>query len=437
VNNWDVGKVLVLNVVGLTPRLLEHAPRLRELGAPAPLTPPLPAVTSTSQATMVTGLTPRDHGIVANGWYHRELNEIWFWRQSNRLVRGARVWEGTYSAVLFWWFNMATSADVSITPRPAYPADGRKLADVYSDPPELGRQLQERFGTFPLVHFWGPLAGIESTRWIASATIDVLQRFDPELCLTYLPHLDYDLQRLGPDHPQIEEQVKALDAEAARILDSAGERKVLLVSEYGITPVDGALFPNRALREAGLLEVIDNPVGELLDPARSRAFAVCDHQLAHVYTTDEPAARKALEGFGEIPDKKEAGLDHPRSGELVLLAPRGRWFAYPYWLEDGKAPDFARTVDIHRKPGYDPLELVKDPKVSTAAIAWMLLKKKLGLRTLFEVTPLDSGFIKGSHGRLPDDPSEGPLLVGDGDRPRPMTEVKDAILRALDRDDSG
>ena len=183
--------------------------------------------------------------------------------------------------------------------------------------------------------------------------------------------------------------------------------------------------------------MIDNPVGELIDPFRSRAFAVCDHQLAHVYTTDEKAAKKALEGLGEVLDKRAAGLDHPRSGDLVLLAPRGKWYAYPYWLDDGRAPDFARTVDIHKKPGYDPLELIRDPRVSKAAIAWMLLRKKLGLRTLLEVTPLDTGLIKGSHGRLPDDPSEGPLLVGDGDRPRPMTEVKDAILRALSRDDRG
>jgi predicted AlkP superfamily pyrophosphatase or phosphodiesterase len=429
-----VAKLLVLNVVGLTPRLLQHAPRLRALGPPAPLTPPLPAVTCTCQATMLTGLPPDGHGIVGNGWYFRDLNEIWFWRQSHRLMHGPRVWDevgAESTAVLFWWFNMASPAGVALTPRPAYPADGRKLPDVYSTPAELGRDLQQRHGAFPLFRFWGPLAGIESSRWIASAAIDVFERFDPRLCLVYLPHLDYDLQRFGPDDPRIPEQVRAVDAEAARILDAAGDREVLVVSEYGITPVCGAVFPNRALREAGLLSVIDNPVGELLDPHRSRAFAVCDHQVAHVYADDAAAARRVLEGLdgvAAVVDKVPAGLDHPRSGELVLVSARDRWFAYPYWLDDARAPDFARTVDIHRKPGYDPCELIRDPRVSSAGLAWMLLKAKLGLRTLFRVTPLDTSLVRGSHGRLPDDPADGPLLLGDGDRPRPMAEVRAAML---------
>jgi len=435
-----VAKVLVLDVVGLTPALLRHAPRLAALGPPAPLTPPLPAVTSTCQATMVTGLAPSDHGVVGNGWYHRDLNEIWFWRQSNRLVEGRKVWEdvpGT-TAVLFWWFNMATDAAISVTPRPGYPADGRKLPDVYAVPPALGRELQERHGDFPLFRFWGPVADISSTRWIADAAIDVLERSDPELTLVYLPHLDYDLQRFGPNDPRIPAQVAAVDAEAGRILDAAGDRRVLVVSEYGITRVDAAVPVNRALREAGLLEVIDQRgVGELLDPFLSRAFAVCDHQLAHVYVRDERDLAEArrvvagLDGVERLLDKREAGLDHPRSGELVALAAPDRWFAYPYWLDDARAPDFARTVDIHRKPGYDPCELFLDPRLSKAAVAGMVLKRKLGLRGLMRVVPLDTSLVKGSHGRLPATPDEGPLLLGDGDRPRPMGEVRDAILRAL------
>jgi len=430
-----VAKVCVLNVVGLTPRLLSHAPRLRALGPPAPLTPPLPAVTCTSQATMLTGVGPREHGIVGNGWYFRDLNEIWFWRQSNRLVEARNVWEEFTgkTAVLFWWFNMATSADLSVTPRPAYFADGRKRADVYSDPPELGEELQRRHGTFPLFQFWGPAAGIEATHWIAAAAVDVLRKHDPDLCLVYLPHLDYDLQRFGPDDPRIEKQVRAVDKEAARILDAAGDRKILVVSEYGITNVTGAVPINRALREAGLLEVIDNPVGELLDPHRSRAFAVCDHQIAHVYTRDVAAARKVIEGLAGVDvvaEPGQVGLDHARAGELIAISQKDRWFAYSYWLDDRKAPDFARTVDIHRKPGYDPVELFAN--AGALGIGWRLLRNALGFRTLFDVVPLDPGRVRGSHGRLPDDPAEGPLLLGDGDRPRPMTEVKDAILRALD-----
>lgn len=430
-------KVLLLNVVGLTPRLLRHAPRLAALGPPAPLTPPLPAVTCTCEATILTGTAPREHGVVANGWYFRELNEIWFWRHSNRLIRGPRLWDvvDNDAAVLFWRFNMATTARVSVAERPAYPADGRKIPDIYTNPPELASELQDKLGRFPLFRFWGPMADLVSTRWIADCAVEVMRRFDPRLTMVYLPHLDYDLQRLGPDDPRIAEQVRAVDAEAGRVLDAAGDRRVFVLSEYGIDRVTGAIEINRALRRAGLLEVIDNPVGELLDPFRSRAFAVCDHQIAHVYVRDGDAfgrAREVLEGLdgvAEIVDKKAAGLDHPRAGELVALSARDRWFAYYYWLDDARAPDFARCVDIHRKPGYDPVELFTN--ASKARLAWLLAKKKLGFRTLLDVIPLDPSLVRGSHGLLPENPEDGPVLIGDGDAPRPMASVYDAVRSAL------
>ncbi|MEM8883514.1 MAG: nucleotide pyrophosphatase/phosphodiesterase family protein [Planctomycetota bacterium] len=428
-------RVLVLNVVGLTPRLLQHAPRLRALGPPAPLTPPLPAVTSTCEATMLTGLPPSEHGVVANGWYHRDLNEVWFWRHSNRLMQGEKVWQAFdgRSAVLFWRFNMAIDAAVTVAERPAYPADGRKIPDLYTQPPALGRELQEKLGRFPLFHFWGPTASIASTKWIADSAIEVMAREDPDLTMVYLPHLDYDLQRWGPDDPRIPAEVAAVDAEAARVLDAAGDRTVLVVSEYHIEKATGPVMLNRALREAGLLEVIDNPVGELLDTWRSRAFAVCDHQLAHVYVKDAAdlaatrAAIEKLDGFDRFVE-----IPHARSGELIALAQRGRWFAYPYWLDDARAPDFARTVDIHRKPGYDPCELFFDPKVTKPGLAWRLLRKTIGLRTLFDVVPLAPEMVGGTHGRLPDDPEDGPVLLGAGDdRPRDMAAIKQEMLRAL------
>jgi len=432
-----VPNVLFLNIVGLTPELLAHAPRLSALGTPAPLTPPLPAVTSTCEATMLTGTAPRDHGVVANGWFHRDLNEVRFWSPCNRLVSGRKVWEDVTgdTAVMFWRFNMATDAAISVAERPAYPADGRKIPDLYTNPPELGVELQNAHGRFPLFNFWGPTSGIESTRWIVNAARDVIAKHRPTLALVYLPHLDYDLQRFGPNDARIAEQVRAVDAEAGRLMDAAPDYKVLVASEYGITKVTGAVMINRALRQAGLLDVQRNVTGEVLDPFRSRAFAVCDHQLAHVYVRnpkDLAAARKVIEtldGVDRILDKAATGLDHERSGELVVLSAKDRWFAYPYWLDDGAAPDFARTVDIHRKPGYDPCELFFDKRVSKASVAWTLLKKKLGFRTLFEVVPLDPSVVGGSHGRLPDSPAEGPILLGDDDRPRDMTEIRATILR--------
>src|SRR5262245_12945270 len=202
-------RLVIIDVVGLTPALLgPDTPNLAKLAAEgfqAELEPVLPAVTCTAQATMLTGLLPRDHGIVANGWYFRDLAEVWLWRQSNHLVGGEKVWEtarrshpGLRCAKMFWWYNMYSSADYSVTPRPIYPADGRKLFAVYSHPPALGESLVDRFGPFPMFDFWGPKAGIASSEWIGNVAGQVFVDHRPELMLVYLPHLDYNLQRLGP-----------------------------------------------------------------------------------------------------------------------------------------------------------------------------------------------------------------------------------------------
>jgi predicted AlkP superfamily pyrophosphatase or phosphodiesterase len=430
-----VRKLLLLDVVGLTPELLRHAPRLSALarsGFSAPLRPVLPAVTCSAQSTMLTGLPPSGHGVVGNGWWFRDLGEVLFWRQSNLLVSGEKLWEtararwpGLTSANLFWWFAMGASTDLTVTPRPAYPADGRKLPDVYARPAALRDRLVGALGEFPLFRFWGPGADISSTRWIAAAAAEVLRADDPDLALVYLPHLDYALQREGPGGPSIPAEVAAVDAEAGRLLDLARERgrAVLVVSEYGITAVSGAVHPNRALRGAGLLEVHANATGEHLDGLASRAFAVADHQVAHVYAADAAARSKAREvlaalpGVGAVLEGKEraaAGLDHPRAGDLVLLSKRDRWFTYYYWLDDAEAPDYARTVDIHRKPGYDPVELFFDPEKTmvNVRVAGKVAARKMGFRNLLDFIPLDASLVKGSHGLLPGRPEEGPLVIG-------------------------
>ncbi|HVY63136.1 MAG TPA: alkaline phosphatase family protein [Planctomycetota bacterium] len=451
--------LVAIIVVGLTPRLLAHAPRIRRLadeGFMARLTPPLPAVTCTSQATMVTGLAPRDHGVVANGWYFRDLAEVMFWRQSSALVSGERLWEaararapGLRTAQLFWWFNMYASVELSATPRPHYPADGRKIPGIYTEPPALEGDLEGALGPFPLFSFWGPGANIDSSRWIARAARRVLEREKPGLTLVYLPHLDYDLQRLGPGDERIPAAVEAVDALVEDLAERAREQGagVVVLSEYGIEAATTPVHVNRALREAGLLRVRESRfTGELLDAGASRAFAVADHQLAHVYVRD-PADRarvkalvEKLPGVDRVLDedgKRAAGLDHPRSGELVAVAGKGAWFTYYHWLDDARAPDFARTVDIHRKPGYDPCELLLDPAIALppVKIGWTLLKKALGFRYLLNVIPLDATLVKGTHGRLPDDPDEAPLLIstsktGAADR-LDMTAVKGVLLNTL------
>jgi predicted AlkP superfamily pyrophosphatase or phosphodiesterase len=430
-----VRRTLVLDVVGLTRSLLgEHTPRLQALaraGGLRDLRTVTPAVTCTVQSSLLTGLPPSGHGCVGNGWYFRELAEVLFWRQSNALVAGEKLWEagrrrdpGFTCAKLFWWYNMYSTADVTVTPRPMYPADGRKIPDVYTQPPELREELQSRLGAFPLFRFWGPAADITSSRWIAQAAREVWITRTPTLALVYLPHLDYDLQRRGPGDPRIAGALREIDEVAGELVDLArGEgARVVVLSEYGITQVRDAVHVNRALRAAGLLRVRAEMGRELLDAGASEAFAVADHQVAHVYVRSRdrvPEVRALLAGLDGVESvldedgQRAIGLAHPRSGELVALSRPDRWFSYYYWLDDARAPDFARTVDIHRKPGYDPVELFLDPALPAPKlrIAWTLGKRALGFRTLLDVIPLDATLVRGSHGRPPDRPEHGPCLI--------------------------
>jgi predicted AlkP superfamily pyrophosphatase or phosphodiesterase len=453
-------RTLVLDVVGLTPRLLgEHTPQLAALaraGAMRPLRSITPAVTCSVQSTFTTGLAPDGHGVVGNGWYFRDLCEVWFWRQSNRLVAGEKIWEaarrrdpGFTCAKLFWWYNMYSSADWAVTPRPQYPADGRKIPDVYTQPADLHDELVGALGPFPLFRFWGPAADITSTRWIGGCASHVMRTRQPTLTLVYLPHLDYALQRHGPEHPAMAAELRAVDAVCGELIDLAGRSQtaVMVVSEYGVTEVSGAVPINQVLREAGLLEVRQERAGELLDAGASEAFAVVDHQVAHVYVrrpervAEVAALLRAQDGIEAVwdePDKRTAGLGHPRAGELVAVSARDRWFSYYYWLNEERAPDFARTVDIHRKPGYDPVELFLDPRLRfpRLTIAGKLLRSRLGFRTLMNVISLDPAGVRGSHGRLTDAPDEGPLVISSRPEHLPPGEVqasgiKEIVLRHI------
>jgi predicted AlkP superfamily pyrophosphatase or phosphodiesterase len=427
-------RTVVLNVVGLTPKLLgEHTPNLAAFakrGRLLPMQTITPAVTCSVQSTLVTGTMPREHGIVANGWYFRDLAEIGFWKQSNHLVAGEKIWDAAKQrdraftcAKLFFWYNMYSSADFSITPRPMYPADGRKLPDVYTQPYDLRTTLQQKLGTFPLFNFWGPNANIVSTQWIGRSALHVYDACKPTLTLVYLPHLDYCLQKLGPAHPEISKHLREVDAVCGELIEHV-ERdgaRVIVLSEYGITEVRDAVHINRVLREAGLLRVREEMGREQLDAGASQAFAVSDHQLAHVYVRDRARIDEVRQLLARVPGiervvgeegKRELGLDHPRSGELVAISQADRWFSYYHFLDDDRAPDFARCVEIHRKPGYDPVELFVDPKfaVPMLAVAHRLARRKLGFRTLLDVIPLDASLVRGSHGRVTDDPSAGPLF---------------------------
>jgi predicted AlkP superfamily pyrophosphatase or phosphodiesterase len=430
-----VHKTVVLNVVGLTPSLLgRFTPRLSAFataGEQAGIGHVLPAVTTSVQSTYLTGKWPSEHGIVANGWYFRDECEVKFWRQSNRLVEQPKIWERAREidssftcANICWWYNMYSSADYAVTPRPMYPADGRKLPDCWTHPGELRDWLQKELGQFPLFQFWGPMTSVKATDWIAEAAIAVDRRLDPTLSLVYLPHLDYCLQRTGAEPAAVGKDLTEIDAVCGKLIDhfSSQSARIIILSEYGIMPVSRPVHLNRVLREHGLITVREELGHELLDAGDSAAFAVADHQVAHVYVNDRsklalvrsllektPGVERVLDESG----KREAHLDHPRSGELIAVAAPDAWFTYYYWLDDKRAPDFARTVDIHRKPGYDPVELLLDPAIRfpKAKIGWILARRKLGMRPSMDVIGLDASLVRGSHGRAPTAPEEGPMLM--------------------------
>ncbi|GAB3008291.1 alkaline phosphatase family protein [Cyclobacterium sediminis] len=429
-------KTVVLNVVALSQRLIgEHTPFLKQWTdkkQKAAIKPVLPAVTCSSQSAYLTGKWPKDNGIVGNGWYFKDECEIKFWRQSNHLVQSPKVWDALKAenpdftcANMFWWYNMYSSVDYAVTPRPLYPSDGRKLPDIHSQPMALRDRLQKELGQFPLFSFWGPNANIASSQWIADASLKVDEWYDPTLTLIYLPHLDYALQKFGIDFEKISTSLNEIDAlceQVIRYYESKGA-EVLLLSEYGITSVNQPVHINRALRKAGYIQVKDELGLETLDAGTCGAFAVADHQLAHVYVKEPEELTKvkdlllALPGVEKVLDKQEQEayqLNHDRSGDLVVVADKDSWFTYYYWLDDKVAPDYARTVDIHRKPGYDPVEMFANPDIKflKGKLGWTLLKKKLGFRYLMDVIPLKAELVKGSHGRIPEDKADWPVLIG-------------------------
>jgi predicted AlkP superfamily pyrophosphatase or phosphodiesterase len=477
-------RTAVINVVGLTDALIgEHTPRLREFvarGDKASIEPAFPAMTCTAQSTYLTGTTPHAHGIVGNGWYDRELAEVQFWKQSNHLVHGKKLWEELRErdpkftcAKLFWWYNMYSTADYSITPRPMYPADGRKVFDIYTNPGNIRRDIQRELGKFPFPGFWGPAAGVDTpqgpadsvSRWIAESAKWIENKYHPTLSLIYLPHLDYNLQRHGPFvgdevtslalkaerkseplhvgpykiNPAIYRDLREIDSIVGGLIDFFQRQmvQVILLSEYGITNVNKPIHLNRLFRQkvGPSLVVREEELGrELLDPGASDVFAVADHQVAHIYFKDQSLENRvrsfveSIEGVASVlgaKEKAELGIDHSRAGDLIAIAKEDAWFTYYYWTDDSVAPDFARTVDIHRKPGYDPVELFLDPKISNPKlkIAWRLLQKKLGFRMLMEVIPLDANLVKGSHGARPKNVSDWPVLITDKNTLPPTSQI--------------
>jgi predicted AlkP superfamily pyrophosphatase or phosphodiesterase len=446
-------KTVVIDVVGLSANLIgKHTPFLeqyiknKKLSTIAPM---LPAVTTAVQSTYLTGKQPTEHGIVGNGWYDETDAEIKFWKQSNKLVQVEKIWDQAKKenpnftcSNMFWWYNMYSNADYSVTPRPNYLADGRKMPDCYSEPAELRDILQEKLGQFPLFQFWGPGANIKSSKWIADASMLTDEIYDPTLTLIYLPHLDYCLQKFGPDFNYIGKELNEIDAILKELIGfyESKNANVIILSEYGITPVNTPVHLNRAFREAGLLQIRTERGLELLDAGASKAFVVADHQIAHVYINDKSVTEQVKTILNQSPGialvldeegKKAHGINHDRAGDFVLVAKPESWFTYYFWLDDAKAPDYARCVDIHKKPGYDPVEMFMSSKPRAA---YKLLRKKAGFRYIMDVIPLDATLIKGSHGSVNTPADFHPVLITEPElnsENRTATQVYDVIWKAL------
>ena len=434
--------VVVLSIPGLRQRDLAHMPRLQAFtsaGDCAELSASFPAVTCCVQTNLATGVPPTRHGVVANGFYWRDRDEIEMWTAWNEVIEAPQIWDllaekrpELSSAVWFPMLSKGCGAKYVCTPAPIHNPDGSESLWCYTKPTELYGELRDALGHFPLQHFWGPLANIKSSAWIADSAIHAAKSYRPNFFFIYLTHLDYAAQKHGPNSDAATAALGELDSVLGRLFGelnaalTGGDRAPtwLIASEYAITPVEHVVYPNRVLREAGFVRIKPDAAGrELLDTAGSDAWALVDHQFSHVYVKDAANVAKVAdlfrkhEGIDEVlvgDDLDRYDLRHERSGEIVLVSRPDSWQAYYYWTDDASAPGFARTVDIHRKPGYDPVELHFDPAIKSI--------------------PLDATLIGGSHGAPVREPHQrGVLLTSEpGVLPGPPlvdVNVADLVLR--------
>lgn len=381
---------------GLIPTISEMAHN----GEYGYLSPVFPAVTSTVQASVLSGEYPNKHGIISNGLYDRENYQVLFWEQSSKLVQTERIWDvlkrkkSVKTAVLFWQNSMFANSDFIITPRPIHLENGSIDMWCYSKPPNYYEEVSQNIGEFDLYSYWGPFSSLKSSEWISKSIEYTLEKNTPNVLLAYLPHLDYSSQKYGPNSNQTKDDLKKIDEIVNSIVKKTeklgmdGETEFIIFSEYAFNNVEEGIPINRILREKGLISTRTVKDKEYVDYEYSKAFAMVDHQIAHIYINNPEEKNivkdvlKEVQGIEMICDdeeKRKLKVDNSRSGDLVAISKRNKWFSYYWWFEEDKAPSFARTVDIHRKPGYDPLELFIDPQ-----------KKGISF---------DTRLIKGSHGR--------------------------------------
>ena len=400
--------VIVLDIVGLevshiTSGLIPSIANIANIngGEYGYLKPVFPSVTSTVQTSVLSGKHPNEHGIISNGLYDRDNYQVMFWEQSSKLVQTDRIWDvlkkknpNLMTAVLFWQNTMFANSDFVITPRPLHLENGGIDMWCYSRPPNYYEEVASKIGEFDLKSYWGPFASFKSTEWISKSVEFTIEKHAPNLLFAYFPQLDYSSQKFGRNSPQVKDDLKKIDGIVDSIVKTTermgiiDDTQFIVFSEYGFNDVNDAISINRVLRENGLLATRTINNKEYIDFEYSPAFAMADHQVANIYLNKpeiKSSVKKILEdaqGIEQVYDDKEKQdlkIDSHRSGDLIAISNRDKWFSYYWWNDDDRAPTFTKTVDIHRKPGYDPLELFID-----------MQKKSISF---------DTRLVKGSHGR--------------------------------------
>jgi predicted AlkP superfamily pyrophosphatase or phosphodiesterase len=412
-----VRHIIILDIVGLesshlNSNVIPNIARLANEGVSFKVEPVFPAVTCTVQASLLSGQYPNQHGIISNGLYDKANYTVSFWEQSSSLVQAERIWDiakrqnssSTKTAVLFGQNTMYSKSDIVVTPRPLHMEDGMVMW-CYSKPIGYYEALKQKYGEFNLATYWGPLASYKSSNWIIQAACDTLENERPNLMFTYIPHVDYSAQRFGKNSNEVREDLKRADELVGGVIQKTidlgikDDTQFVIFSEYGFNDVLYHIPLNRKLRDAGLLSVRTINDKEYIDFEFSKAFAMVDHQIAHVYINNASAEQikrvlEKIEGVERVlsgEDMKTLKINHERSGDLIVVANKDTWFSYYWWYENEKAPNFARSVDIHRKPGYDPAELFIDPNTKSIS--------------------LNPYKIRASHGRPPNNATEEGLAL--------------------------
>jgi len=409
-------KLIVIDVVSLTKSDLEtnnlqNISKILESGSFFPMNTSFPAVTCSVQATLTSGCFPSEHGIIANGLFDRDTFQVSFWEQYASLVQKPRIWDIIKQsnpeikvAILFWQNSLYINSDVVITPKPIH-LENQMIMWCYSKPAGFYEDIIQKHGEFDLKSYWGPLSSIKSSEWITKAACYTIEKQKPDLIFVYLPHLDYTSQKNGPKSEEYKKSLLELDKVIGSLLSFLEENnllkeyEIMLLAEYGFNEVRKSIAPNLILRQNGLLSVRKIKEKEYINYEDSKAFAMVDHQVAHLFVKPgyEELVKTKLknhEGVAIILDEtlqKKFKINHPRSGDLILSSQNDSWYNYHWWEEEKYAPDFTFNVDIHRKPGYDPLELFMDFQT-----------RKISHNTKH---------VKGSHGIIKEDDNSLPIFA--------------------------